>query len=128
MRKCILAILVAMSAAIAPAFAAGESANEAKHGGKVVKTNGHHLVEVVADGNSIDVYVSHDDGEAQDVKEAKATATVLSGGKTQQITLIPGEGNWFKGLGTAEIGPGAIIVVTFTLPRHKPEQARIKLD
>ncbi len=128
MLKHILVVFALVSASSLPAFAAGESAHEAKHGGKVVQTNGHHLVEVVAAGNSIDVYVSHDDGEAQDVKEAKATATVLSGGKTEQIVLVPGEGNSFKGSGTAEIGPGAVIVVTFTLPRHKPEQARVKLD
>jgi hypothetical protein len=122
-------ILTAFVVMLAPALTlAADSAREPKHGGKVAETSGHHLVELVANGRSIDVYVTHDDGGPEDVKDAKASATVLAGGKSEQIALSPGEANSLKGAGELDIGPGAVVVVTLTMPRHKPEQVRFKLD
>lgn len=123
------AILAAIVLAFAPGVTIAADATLApKHGGTVVATNGHHLLELVTSGRTIAVYVSHEDGEPQDAKDAKAAATILAGGKTEKIELSPGDGNSLKGAGTLEIGPGAVVVVTLTLPKHKPEQARFKLD
>jgi hypothetical protein len=119
-------ILTAFVVMLAPALTlVGDSAREPKHGGKVAETSGgHHLVELVPNGRSIDVYVTHDDGEPEDVKDAKASATILAGGKSEQIALSPGEANSLKGAGELDIGTGAVVVVTLTMPRHKPEQVR----
>jgi hypothetical protein len=122
-------IFAAFALIAAPALAlAAEPAKESKHGGKVVETSGDHLLELVTDGRSIEVYVTHEDGKAEEVKDAKASATVLAGGKTEKIELAPGDANSLKGSGELEIGPGAIVVVTLTMAGHKPEQARFKLD
>jgi hypothetical protein len=125
--KSILAALGVISVLVTAVFAANE-ANEPKHGGKVVETSGHHVVEFVASGDSIEVYVTHDNGNPEDTKDAKATATILAGGKKEEIALTPAAANSFRGLTASEIGPGTVVVVTLTLPGHKPEQARVKLD
>lgn len=121
-------IFVALVAVAAPALALAAEPAKPKHGGRVVETSGHHLLELVTDGRAIAVYVTHDDGEPEEVKDAKASATVLAGGKTEKIELSPQDPNVLKGSGALEIGPGAVVVVTLTMPRHKPEQARFKLD
>jgi hypothetical protein len=127
MTRLLVALLGAIVAATAPSLAHEGSAHTGKHGGKVVDT-GHHHVEIVAKDGAIEVYLEHDDGKAEDVKDAKASATVLSAGKTEVIALTPDAGNFLKGSGAFTAGKGTTIVVTLTMPGHKPEQARIKLD
>ena len=125
MTKIILAALaVVLTAGL---VLAADPALKPKHGGKIAPT-GHHLIELVANGRSLEVYVTHENGEPEDVKDAKASATVLAGGKTAQIPLSPADGNALKGASELDIGPGAVVVVTLTMPRHKPEQVRFKLD
>jgi hypothetical protein len=102
-------------------------AAEAKHGGKVVETSSHHLVELVASDGVLEVHVMHDDGTPETVAKATGTATILSGGKKQEIALVAGDSS-LKGSGSFKPGPGTIIVVTIKTPGHKPEQARFKLD
>lgn len=111
----------------APAFAADGHSHQGKNGGKVVET-GHHHMEIVAKDGVVQVYLEHDDGKAEDVSGAKATATVLSEGKKESVALSPDPANFLKGTGTFKAIKGTTIVVTLTMPGHKPEQARIKLD
>lgn len=125
MPKFIFTALVAM---LIPAVAlAADPALKPKHGGKIAAT-GHHLIELVANGRSLEVYATHENGEPEDVKDAKASATILAGGKSAQIPLSPADGNALKGASELDIGPGAVVVVTLTMPRHKSEQVRFKLD
>ncbi len=130
MLKVILAasVLTAMPAVAHESHTKAGAPVESKHGGKVVETNGHHRLELVTNGRAIEIYVTHDDGEPENVKDAKASATVLADGKTEKIELAPEGANLLKGTGALEIGPDTVIVVTLTLPDHKPEQARFKLD
>lgn len=111
----------------APAMAADGHTHQGKNGGKVVET-GHHHMEIVAKDGVLQVYLAHDDGKAEDVSGAKATATVLSEGKKEDVALSPDPANFLKGTGTFKAIKGTTIVVTLTMPGHKPEQARIKLD
>jgi hypothetical protein len=123
-------IAFAISAAFAlvnPALAGGGHSHDGKHGGKVVET-GHHHIEVVAKDGLIQVYLEHEDGKAEDVAGAKATATVLSGGKKEDVALTPDPANFLKGTGSFTAEKGTTIVITLTMPGHKPEQARVKLD
>lgn len=101
--------------------------HEAKHGGIVVH-NSHHHLELVAKGGTLELYVSHEDGDAEDVSAAKASATVLADGKTEMVTLAPAGANGLKGAGNFNAGKGTTIVVSLTMPGHEPEQARFKLD
>jgi hypothetical protein len=110
------------------ALAETDHGHGAKHGGLVAATTGHHNVELVAADGLLQVYLTDHDGGPEDVKGAKATATVLSGGKTEQVTLMPDAGNFLKGSGDFKAGAGTVVVITLTMPDHKPEQARFKLD
>jgi hypothetical protein len=98
-----------------------------QHGGILVES-GHHHLEVVARDGALEVYVEGEDGQPEDVKDAAATATVLSVGKMEDVQLKPDGGNFLKGSGSFTAGKGTTIVITLTMPGHKPEQARIKLD
>jgi len=109
------------------ALAAGEHHHEGKHGGLMGDTSGHHHVVLIAEGQSITLYVLHDDGEFEAIAKAKATATILSGGTTEKVSLIA-DGNALKGKGDAILRKGDTVVITLTMPGHKPEQARFKLD
>ena len=124
-----LAMAVSLGAGLAVADEGHEEAHdhEAKHNGIVVHS-GHHHLELVAAGGTIDLYVTHEDGEAEDVSGAKATATVLADGKTEVVTLAPASGNALKGTGSFNAAKGTTVVVSLTMPGHQTEQARFKLD
>lgn len=126
MLKTLFASLALVMLAAAPALADAGHGHSAKHGGKVVESGHHHLEVVVKDG-SLEVFVDSEDGKPEDVKDAKATATVLSEGKKEDITLAPG-GASLKGTGGFKAAKGTTVVITLTMPGHKPEQARVKLD
>jgi len=115
------------AAGIAAADATDSHQHPGVHGGVMADTNGHHLVELVTEGQSMTFYILHDDGGLEDVADAKATATILSGGKTEKVTLIP-DGEALKGQSTTAVSKGDTVVITLTMPRHKPEQARFVLE
>jgi hypothetical protein len=119
--------LAALAMGASLAIAEGEHDHGAKHGGMVMHS-GHHHLELVAKGGSIELYVTHEDGSAEDVDGAKAQATVLADGKTEMVALAPADGNALKGTGTFNAGKGTTIVVSLTMPGHETEQARFKLD
>ena len=107
--------------------AAHEHDHGAKHGG-IVEHNDHHHLELVAKGDTLELYVRHEDGKDEDATGAKATATVLADGKTETITLTPAGGNSLKGTGSFNAGKGTTVVISLTMPDHEPSQARFKLD
>lgn len=122
-------VLAALFVTAAPAIGGEDHPHDhaAQHGGVIVES-GHHHLEVVAKDGSLEVYVGGEDGQPEDVKGAAATATVLSAGKKTEIQLAPDAGNVLKGAGSFTAGKGTTIVITLTMPDHKPEQARVKLD
>jgi hypothetical protein len=99
----------------------------AKHGGLVQHTSHHHL-ELIAKGGTLEIYVTHEDGDAEDTAGAKAQATVLADGKTEKVELAPAGGNGLKGTGGFNAGKGTTIVVSLSMPGHEPEQVRFKID
>lgn len=101
--------------------------HSAKNGG-IVEHTGHHHLELVAKGGTLELYVRHENGEEEDTSAAKASATVLAGGKTEQVALAPAGGNSFKGTGDFNAGKGTTVVVSLTMPGHELEQIRFKLD
>lgn len=123
-RAIILAAAVAMAAPAA--LAHGTASEKSHHGGQVVVAKGehdHHLELVVKDGE-ITLYVRDEDDKPDTVKGATASATVLAGGKQETIRLLPQEGNVLKGKSTFAAAKGMKVVVSLTLPDHKPVTAR----
>lgn len=118
-----------LGAGIALAGEGHEHAHDegAKHGG-VVEHSGHHHVELVAKGGTIELYVTNEDGKEEDASAAKASATVLADGKTEQVALAPAGGNGLKGAGGFNAGKGTTVVVSLTMPGHETEQVRFKID
>jgi hypothetical protein len=102
-------------------------AGDGPHGGQLV-SSGHHRLEIVAGAGSLEVYVTGEDGKPEETANARASAVVLSGGKTARIALQPAGGHALKGSTDAEIGKGATVVLTLTMPGHAPEQSRIEID
>jgi hypothetical protein len=124
-----LAMAVSLGAGLALADEGQDGGHDhgPKHNGVVVHS-GHHHLELVATGGTIDLYVTHEDGDAEDVSGAKATATVLADGKTEIVTLAPAAGNALKGTGSFNAGKGTTVVVSLTMPGHAAEQARFRID
>ncbi|MGL4395277.1 MAG: hypothetical protein ACRCS9_01940 [Hyphomicrobium sp.] len=112
-----------------PAYAAEPQSHTSDHGG-IVAEAGHHHLELVARDGSLEVYLTHSDGDknAEDVSTSKATATVLSEGKKIDIVLQPEAGGVFRGTGAFKAVKGTTIVVTLTITGHDTEQARFKLE
>ncbi|MGQ0456276.1 MAG: hypothetical protein ACT4OU_04355 [Hyphomicrobium sp.] len=123
-----IVILLGIALALAtPVHAADKHSHAGRHGGKLVES-GHHHVEIVAKDGVLEIHVNDEDGKPEDIKDARATAAVLSDGKKEDVILVPDPGNFLKGSGSFKAGKGTTIVVTLTMPGHKPEQSRIKLD
>jgi hypothetical protein len=72
--------------------------------------------------------VLHDDGTAEEVAGAKGMAVVFSGGKKEQIPLEPSGASVLSGSGDFKNAARTVVVVTLTMSKHKPEQARFVLD
>jgi hypothetical protein len=120
--------IFALAALFVLSPASAEDAHQAaKHGGVVVES-GHHHLEIVAKDGSVEVHVTGEDGKPEDIKDAKASAAVLSEGKKIDISLVPDGANALKGTGIFKAVKGTTVVVTLTMPGHQPEQSRIKLD
>jgi hypothetical protein len=113
-----------LAAAAALTLALPAHAHDAKpmHGGKVVDAADHHL-ELVAKDGTLTLYVRNEQDKPEAVKDAKATATVLSGGKQEVVTLTPGTDS-LSGKGALPIAKGTRVVVSLTMPGRKAVQAR----
>lgn len=119
------AIVVASGLAIAHDEHAHD--HDPKHGGILVHSGDHHL-ELVAEDGALRLYVTDEHGKPETIEGAKATATVLSDGKTEAVTLAPAGENVLEGTGSFTAAKGTTVVVTLTLPDHEAEQARFRLD
>lgn len=122
-------LLVPLAIVLAVGVAAAEDVHDhdPKHGGVVVHS-GHHHLELVAAGASIELFVTDVAGEPEDVAAARASATVLADGKTEQVALAPSGANRLKGVRSTSEGKIAAVIVSLTLPGHEAEQVRFQLD
>lgn len=90
--------------------------------------SGHHHLDVVFKDGTLSVLVTGEDGKPEDTAGAKAVAVVLSGGATSQVILEPAGDNMLTAKGPVAAAPGAVVVLTLTMPGHAPEQSRLTLD
>jgi len=116
--------LVAAFLATAPAAAfAHGAAPAAAHGGQVVEDSAEHWVELVIKGDQLTAYVLGGDKNPVPSAQLTGKATVLVGGKSQQVVLAPAEENSLTG----KLDPAATGKVTAVLSltvAGKPAQAR----
>lgn len=119
-----LALAAALAITATLALAQGSSLKKAHHGGQVVVADGHHRLELVAKDGEITLYLRDEDDKPDAIKGARATATVLVGGKQETVKLEPQEGNILKGKGSFVVAKGMRVVVSLTMPEHKPVTAR----
>ena len=125
--KRMTAALFAFTVFANPALAADQHHHDGMHGGKIVETPTRHI-EIVAKDGVLELHVADEGMKPEDVKDAKASAAVLSEGKKVDVTLTPSAGNVLTGTGAFKAGKGTTIVVTLTMPGQAPEQARLKID
>ena len=78
------------------AFAHGP-APAAQHGGTVAEASDEHWVELVLNGNQMTVYVSSEANQPIPSARLGGKATVLVGGKSQLVTLVPAGANSLAG-------------------------------
>ncbi len=122
------ALLFAAMTSLSLSVGAAEKHDDAhaKHGGVAVEAGTYH-VELVAKDKSLTFYVNGHDDKPIDMEGAKATANVFSGKDKGNIVLAAASGNMMKGETPFPIGADAKIVVSFTPPGKKTEQARFSL-
>ncbi len=91
-------LVIAIALLIAPVvgFAHG-TAPHAAHGGVVAETSGDQWVELVVRGDQVAAYVLGEDQKPIPSAQLAGKATVLAGGKREEVTLAPGEANSLTG-------------------------------
>jgi len=106
--------------AITPAIAA--DGHKPNYGGVVMEI-GHIQYELVAQADSISIYVE-DHGKKIDTKGATAKVTLLTGKEKSEATLAPAGGNKLLSSGTFNVKPGTKAVAVVTLAGKAPATAR----
>ena len=117
-----LALGVLLMAAAPAAFAHGPTPT-ASHGGTIAETSTHHWVELVMSGDQLAAYVVDDNGKPVPSAQLGGKATVLVGGKRQEVNLRPTEGNRIAGKLAAPVQGRATTVLQLTVD-GKPTQVR----
>ena len=109
--------------ALAPVAARAHEPRRGPNGGQKVDIGQNHA-ELVAQGNTLRLFLF--DGADRPLPAAGATAqaVVLAGGRQATIPLAAAEGNLLQGSGDFTAARGMRAVVTLTLPGQRPAQAR----
>lgn len=110
----------------ATAFGDGDLSKPGPNGGKVADAGKYHL-ELVVKPAEMRVYVTGAKDAKVDTQGAEASATVLAGKEKSTVKLVPAGGNALAASGS--FGPKAAmtVVVTLTLAKQAPVQARFAL-
>ena len=94
-RRTLFAALALLTAPVA-ATAHGP-APAAAHGGTIAETSNDYWVELVVRGDQFVAYVTDPDFKPVPSAQLGGKATVLAGGKREEVTLVAGDGNTLKG-------------------------------
>ena len=111
-----------LAAAPGAAFAHG-SLPAAQHGGAVVEASDEHVVELVLNGNQMAVYVTDGSQPVPAAQIAGGKATILIGGKSQNVVLISAGANSLTGKLDSAASGKVTSVLTLTV-EGKSAQAR----
>ena len=117
-----LALATFLSFAPLTAFAHG-APPAAAHGGQVAEDSAEHWVEIVIGGDQLRVYVLDEDKHPIPSAQLGGKATVLIGGKSQNVPLTAGDGNSLVGSLSAPAAGKTTTVLSLTVS-GKPAQVR----
>ena len=93
------------------------------HGGQMIDVNTYHW-ELTAAGGELTLYVSDQAEKPVATKSAKATANVLSAGKSLTVELAAAEPNLLMGKGDFVAGKGLKVIISVSGIGEKPAQIR----
>jgi hypothetical protein len=94
------------------------------NGGQLIHLEDVHY-ELVAKDNALTLFVADNDTNPRaSLEGAKATATVLAGGKTATVVLKPASADTLTGTGTFAAAKGLKVVVSIEEAGRKPAQIR----
>jgi hypothetical protein len=120
--RTVLAALV-LAIATLPA-AAHDKPVKGPNGGQLIHVEDAHY-ELLAKDNALTLFVSDNDSKPRTaLVGAKASATVLTDGKTATIELKPATADTLVGTGLFIAKPGLRVVVSITETSRKPAQIR----
>ena len=105
-----LALLAAPAAAIAHG-----GPPPAAHGGTIAETSNDYWVELVVRGDQVVAYVTDPDFKPVPSAQLGGKATVLAGGKREEVALAPGEGNSLTGKLAAPVSGKMTAVLQLTV-------------
>jgi hypothetical protein len=86
-----------------------------QHGGRVADAGQFH-VELVAKGDTVDVFVSDGSQKPVPANGFKGTAILVVGGKSTRIPLEPADGNRLSGKASVALGESPKGAVQLTAP------------
>ena len=116
-------LLVAAFAATLPVTARAHEPRRGPNGGQKLDIGTGHA-ELVADGNTLRLYLFDAADRPLAAAGATAQAVVLAGGRQATVALAPVRENLLEGRGDFTAARGMRTVVTLTLQGQRPAQAR----
>ena len=124
-RRTLFAALVLLTAPVA-ATAHGP-APAAAHGGTIAETSNDYWVELVVRGDQVVAYVTDPDFKPVPSAELGGKATVLAGGKREEVALVAGDGNTLTGKLAAPAAGKMTAVLALTIG-GKPATVRFAMS
>ena len=121
-----IALLGAFLLLPATALGDGDLSRPGPNGGKLADAGRYHL-ELVVKPAEMRLYVTGGRDAKVDTQGAEANATVLAGKEKSTVKLVPAEGNALAGNGAFNPKSAMTVVVTLTLAKQPPVQARFSL-
>ena len=121
-----IALLAAAFLLPSAALGDGDLSKPGPNGGKLADAGKYHL-ELVVKPAELRVYVTGAKDAKVDAQGAEASATVLAGKEKSTMKLVPAGGNALAGNGNFDPKAAMTVVVTLTLAKQPPVQARFSL-
>ena len=115
--------LILAAAILAPGAARAHAPRPGPNGGQKVDVGSNHA-ELVAEGNTLRLFLFDGDDRPIPAAGATAQAVVLAGGRQATVQFQPVRDNLMQGTGDFTAARGMRAVVTLTLPGQRPVQAR----
>jgi hypothetical protein len=84
---------------------------------------GNH-VELVSKDSELVLYLFDAENKPFSVKDAAATATVLTAGQQETVVFMAGDDNAMRGKGRFTAKPGMKVVISLTLPGQRAQSGR----
>ncbi|HWT10999.1 MAG TPA: hypothetical protein VN329_17640 [Roseomonas sp.] len=115
--------LILAAALLIPGAARAHAPRPGPNGGQKVDIGTNHA-ELVAEGNTLRLFLFDAEDRPMPAAGATAQVVVLAGGRQATVPLMPARDNLMQGSGDFTAARGMRAVVTLTLPGQRPAVAR----